>query len=169
MKHLILAIVAFCSPVIVFCQDITGFWTGTLYNDATQQSLPYEVYISKTNGKYSGFSQTWFLINEKKYYGIKKINVRIAKDGKIVIQDASMVENNYPAEQNKNIIQLNVLDLVNNNNETVLDGLFVTNRTRSIGELTGHINLKRVSASNESGLMQYLQKNNSGAEITAAK
>ena len=169
MKYLVLAIVAFCSPVVVFCQDITGFWTGTLYNDFTQQSLPYEVFISKKNGKYTGFSQTWFLIDEKKYYGIKKINVRIAKDGKIVMQDALMIENNYPIGSNKNVVQLNVLDLVTHDNETTLDGLFVTNRSRSYSDLTGRINLKRVSASNESSLAQYIRKGGSENEVTAVK
>ncbi len=169
MKHLVSAIAAICISTVAYCQDITGLWTGTLFNDATQQSLPYEVFITKTRGKYTGYSQTWFLIDEKKYYGIKKINVRIAKDGKIVMQDAAMIENNYPSTANKNVFQLNVLDLVANDNETTLDGLFVTNRSRAYSDLTGHINLKKVNPSNESSLAQYLQKNGSENEITAAK
>ena len=168
MKQVLLAVVATFSSTFAFCQDITGLWTGTLYNDATKQSMPYEVYITKTNGKYSGYSQTWFLIDEKKYYGIKKVSVRIAKDGKIVMQDATMMENNYPAKQNKNVIQLNVLDLVNKDNETILDGLFVTNRSRSYGDLTGHINLKKVSTLSGSSLIQYLQKNSGESDITVA-
>jgi hypothetical protein len=168
MKYLVSVLVATCFSTLVFSQDITGLWTGTLFNDATKQSLPYEVFISKQNGKLTGYSQIWFLIDEKKYYGIKKVNVRIAKDGKIVIQDAAMMENNYPASQNKNIIQLNVLDLVNKDNESILDGLFVTNRSRSYGDLTGHINLKRVSTLNGSSLIQYLQKNGGESDITVA-
>lgn len=168
MKQLVLALVATFSSTLVFCQDITGLWTGTLFNDATKQSQPYEVFITKTNGKYSGYSQTWFLIDEKKYYGIKKVNVRIAKDGKIVMQDAAMMENNYPQAKNKNIFQLNVLDLVSKDNESVLDGLFVTNRSRAYGDLTGHINLKRVNTLTESTLMQYLKKNSGENDIMVA-
>ena len=169
MKKLIFAVIVLCSPVFVFCQDITGLWSGTMLNDSTQQSLPYEIFISKIKGKYTGFSQTCFMVDDKKYYGIKKINVRIAKDGKIVIQDAAAVENNSPVSADKNVIQLNVLDLVNQDNETILNGAFVTNRSRAYRELTGRISLKRVSSSTESSLMKYLQKTNEENDITAVK
>ena len=109
------------------------------------------------------------MVDDKKYYGIKKINVRIAKDGKIVIQDAAAVENNSPVSADKNVIQLNVLDLVNQDNETILNGAFVTNRSKAYRELTGRISLKRVSSSTESSLMKYLQKTNEENDITAVK
>ena len=169
MKKLLIAVIALCSPVFVFCQDITGLWSGTMLNDSTQQTLPYEIFISKSKGKYTGFSQTWFMVDDKKYYGIKKINIRIAKDGKIVIQDAAAVENNSPVTADKNVIQLNVLDLVNQNNETILNGPFVTNRSKAYRELTGHISLKRISSPAESSLVKYLQKNYSDNDITAVK
>jgi hypothetical protein len=169
MKYLVLAIIAFCIPAFGFCQDITGLWKGTMYNDSTQKSLPYEVYITKDNGKYSGISHSWFLVNGKEYYGIKKVKVRIAKDGKIVIQDASLIENNYPVNPD-NVNQLNVLELGNNNNETVMNGPFATNRTKTYGELTGSISIKKVTASlTESSLMQYLNKNKPGGDITVVK
>ena len=169
MKYLLIAIIALCSPMVAFCQDITGLWTGTLYNDSTQKSLPYEVYISKTKGKYTGYSQTWFMINDIKYYGIKKINVRIAKDGKIVIQDAALLENNYPAHTSKNVIQLDILDLQNHDNTITLDGPFVTNSTTTFSALSGRISIKRVASSNESSLMRYLNKNSIDNDITALK
>ncbi len=125
--------------------------------------------ISKEKGKYTGFSHSWFLINGQKYYGIKKINVRVAKDGKILIQDAVLIENNYPGGPDKNVSQLNVLDLANGDNEPVLDGPFVTNRTREYTELTGHINVKRVSLSSQSELLTYLQKNGKDNSVTAVK
>ena len=169
MKPFVLALVAFCSPIIVFCQDITGLWTGTMYNDSTQQSLPYEIYISKENGKYTGLSHSWFLINEKQYYGIKKINVRVAKDGRIIIQDAALVANNYPVAPDKNVVQLDVLDLVKTNDQTIMNGPFATKRTKLYSELTGRINIKKVNTASESSLMQYLQKNGSDNDVTVAK
>ncbi len=169
MKPFVLALIAFCSPIIVFCQDITGLWTGTMYNDSTQQSLPYEIYITKVNGKYTGLSHSWFLINDKQYYGIKKINVRIAKDGRIIIQDAALVANNYPVAPDKSVAQLDVLDLVKNNDQTIMNGPFATRRTKLYSELTGHINIKKVSTASESSLMQYLQKNSSNNEVTVVK
>ena len=169
MKPFVLALVAFCSPIIVFCQDITGLWTGTMYNDSTQQSLPYEIYITKENGKYTGLSHSWFLINEKQYYGIKKINVRVAKDGRIIIQDAALVANNYPVAPDKNVVQLDVLDIVKTNDQTIMNGPFATKRTKLYSELTGRINIKKVSTASESSLMQYLQKNGSNYDVTVVK
>jgi hypothetical protein len=159
MKYLLYIIVALFCPIIVFCQDLSGLWKGTMFNDSTQQALPYEIVISKENGKYTGFSHSWFLVNGEKYYGIKKIKVRVARDGKIIIQDAELKENNYPVLPDKNVCQLNVLDLANHDNETVLDGPFVTNRTKEYNELTGHINIKKVSPLSQSDLLTYLQKN----------
>jgi len=168
MKYLFYTIIAICSPLIVFCQDITGLWKGTMYNDSTKQYLPYEVVISKEKGKYTGFSHSWFLVDGKKYYGIKKIKVHVAKDGKIVIQDAELIDNNYPAGPDKNVYQLNVLDLTNNNTETSLNGPFVTNRTKEYTQLTGQINIKKVSLTTESELMSYLQKTGMDNSFTAA-
>jgi len=171
MKPLLYTIVAICCPLIVFCQDITGLWKGTMYNDSTKQSLPYEIYISKTNGKYTGYTYTWFQINEKKYYGIKKVKASIAKDGKIVIQDLELIDHNYPVAPDKNVIQLNVLDLANNGDEAILDGPFATRRTKEYRELTGRINVKKISVSalSESDLIAYIQKNGGDNNLAVAK
>ena len=168
MKTTIIALAALFFPIIVFCQDITGLWTGTMYNDVTKKYLPYEVFISKDKGKYTGYSKTIFSIAGDQYYGIKKMKVDIAKDGKIILLDAGMIKNDYPIE-NKNVRQLNVLDFVSKADETELNGIFVTNQTRIYAEVTGKVNLKRVSAYGESSLMQYLQINNSDKDISAVK
>ena len=160
-----------CFPVFAYCQDITGVWKGTMYNDSTQQNYQYEIVISKNKGKFTAFSHTWFVINDKIYYGIKKINVRVAKDGKIVMQDASLVENNYPTPANKNVIQLNVLDLASAGANTTLDGLFVTNRSKAYNSLTGKIHVTKVSPFvAETDAVEYFKKQNSEAiELTAVK
>ena len=169
MKYFVPTLVAICLPIFAFCQDITGLWKGIMFNDSTKQSLPYEMVITKEKGKYTGFSHSWFLINGQKYYGIKKINVRVAKDGKILIQDASLIENNYPGGPDKNVSQLNVLDLASRDNEPVLDGPFVTNRTKEYTELTGHINVKKVSMSSQSELLSYLQRTGKDNSTSATK
>ena len=169
MKYIIYLMVAICCPMIALCQDISGLWKGTMYNDSTQKSLPYELVINKEKGKYTGYSHSWFLINGKEYYGIKKVNIRVAKDGKIVIQDAELIENNYPITPAKNVSQLNVLDLANSGADAVLDGPFVTNRTKEYVELTGRINVKKVSTLSESVLMQFLQRTGIDKNFTAVK
>ncbi len=159
MKPFIFILVVLCCPIFAFCQDITGLWKGSMLNDSTKQSLEYEIVITKEKGKYSAFSYTWFLINDSKYYGIKKLTVRVAKDGKIVLQDAKLVENNYPVTPLKNVLQLNVLDLVNNGAETMLNGIFVTNSSKDYKGLTGSISVRKVNLLSQSYLMQYLNRN----------
>lgn len=159
MKRFIPVIVAICCPVFAFCQDITGLWKGTMYNNATNKSLPYEIYISKNNNKYSGYSYSWFTVNGKEYYGVKTLKINIAKDGKVVILDETLINNNYPDGPDKNVRQLNVLDLASKDNEVVLDGPFETRRTKDYQELTGRINVKKVSTLTESDLLAFLQKN----------
>jgi hypothetical protein len=158
MKQLITAVVLLLSPVFLFSQDITGLWKGTMFNDSTKESLPYELFIKKDNKKYTGFTKSYLTIEGKEYYSIKKVKISVAKDGKIVIQDAEIVDNNYPVRPDKNIHQLDVLDLVNGENENTLDGLFVTNLTKKFNEITGHINVKKMDLNTESSLMQYLKK-----------
>lgn len=166
MKLMKLMLLAFCCPVSVFCQDITGLWTGTLYNDSTQQYHQYEIGISKENGKYTGFSHTWFMIDNKRYFGVKKLKVRIAGDGKIVIEDGDLLLNNYPVQPNKNVRQLNVLNLETNGNETAMNGPFVTNRTKEFSPLTGQVSLKKKSNISQSDLVPHLQNISKGQELS---
>jgi hypothetical protein len=169
MKKFISAAAMLLFPLFIFSQDITGLWKGTMSNDSTKQSLPYELLIKKEKGKYTGFSQSWFLIDGKEYYGIRKVKVNVAKDGKIVIRDAALMENNYPVLTDKNVHQLDVLDLESRDNESILDGLFVTNLTKQYMEITGHINIKKVNTYSESSLMQFLQKKGLGNEVAVLR
>ena len=170
MKPLIAILAILCCPVFAFCQDITGLWKGSLYNNDTQQTLQYEVLVSKNDhGKYTGVSHTWFVINDKKYYGIKKVDVRIAKDGKIVLQDAELIANNYPDLSAKPASQLNVLDLSNPGEDASLEGGFRTIRTKEYAvSMTGHINLKKTSVLAQSDLLDYLHKNEKDNMLTVA-
>lgn len=169
MKSFVPLMVAICCPVFVFCQDITGLWKGTMYNEVSNQSLDYEIVISKEKGKITAYSHTWFVIDDKKYYGVKKLNVRIAKDGKIVFQDAKLLDHNYPIVPYKEVLQLNVLNLASQGSEATMEGLFVTNRTRHFKELTGLINIKKVSLFSKSDIMSYLLKNRMDIDLTVLK
>ena len=170
MKPIIVMFAVLCCPVFAFCQDITGLWKGTMYNDSTKQSLDYEIVISKVKGKLTGFSHTSYVVNDKKYYGIKKISVRVAKDGKIVLQDAKLVENNYDNQQNKNVIQLNVLDFASSGNDNFMDGIFVTNRSKEFQAITGRMSIKKVNPLvAQSDLWKYLQKNAEEDNMTVVK
>ena len=167
MKRFITAAVLFISPLFIFSQDIAGLWKGTMYNDVTKQSLPYELLIKKEKNKYTGYSYTRFVVAGEECYGVKKVKISVAKDGKIVILDNGILKNTYPI-LDKKIKQLNVLDLMNQDNDATLDGPFVTNITKQFMEVTGHINVKRVPETTESNLMDYFHKEN-GGDVAVAK
>lgn len=168
MKPIIFLLTVLCCPLFAFCQDITGFWKGNMYNDSTKEFHEYEMMISKENGKYTGYSHTSYLIGGAKYYGVKKINVRIAKDGKVVMQDAKWLELNYTGEQyNKNVIQLNVLNLAASGDQQFMDGQFVTNRSKGFNALTGRLSLKKEDPLTvQTALKKHLPEN-SGDNLTA--
>ncbi len=169
MKYIVYCFLLVCLPVFASSQDLTGLWKGTMFNDSTRQTLEYEIIISKEKGKYSGFSHTWFMINEMKYYGIKKIKIKIAEDGKIVMLDEELLQNNYPIYPHKNVRQLNILDLTKPGDEMELQGIFVTNHTKQYKELTGHINIKKVSALTQSDLLKHFEKVNNENSLTILK
>lgn len=138
--------------------DITGLWKGTLYNDTTQMNYQYEIGISKEKGKYVGFSHTWFILDDKQYYGVKKVSIRIANDGKIIVEDDGLISNNYPVPPNKNVRQLNVLTLDATAPIMTLTGPFSTNRTKEYHVLTGSVSLQRKNDFWQSALIPHLEE-----------
>ena len=138
--------------------DITGLWKGTLYNDTTQMNYQYEIGISKEKGKYVGFSHTWFILDDKQYYGVKKVSIRIANDGKIIVEDDGLISNNYPVPPNKNVRQLNVLTLDAASPIMTLTGPFSTNRTKEYHVLTGSVSLQRKNDFWQSALIPHLEE-----------
>jgi hypothetical protein len=148
-----------CLPFKLLSQDLTGLWQGTLYNDTTKQFYRYEIGISQDKkGKLSGFSHTWFLLEDIQFYGVKKLKVRKAEDGKIIIEDDGLIANNYPVSPAKNVRQLNVLSFSATDSEMILSGPFTTNRTKQYNSLTGHVEVKRKTNFRQSALIPHLQE-----------
>jgi hypothetical protein len=168
MKNLITALVILCAPLFASSQKITGLWLGTLQNDTTHSSLPYQILITEENGKLTGYSHTSFVADGRLVYGIKKVKISTAKDGKIIIRDDKLLENNYP-DIDKNVYQLNVLSLKVNGSEPELDGPFVTNRTKTYSQLTGHVNLKHAPEGVESALTKFVEQYKNTTQAVATK
>ena len=155
-KFLIIFLTAFL-PAKLSAQDITGLWKGTLYNDSTQKYYRYEIGISEEKGKLSGFSHTFFLVEDKEFYGVKKVKIR-KMDGKIIVEDAGLIANNYPVTPAKGVKQLNILTLEIKDSIMILTGPFSTNRTKQYASLTGTINLQRKNDFWQSALVPHLQE-----------
>lgn len=160
-------------PAFLFAQEnnqkqnaLTGLWTGSIYNDSTQQNYKYEIAISEKNGKYSGYSHTWFTIEGKEYFAVKKVSVKIAKDGKVVVVDDGLIVHNLPELPVKYSKQLNVLDVPANGIKSSLHGVFVTNRTKQYQSITGSVKLQYNENLWQSALIPNLKKLNIQNELT---
>ena len=151
----------------VSAQDITGLWRGTLYNDTTQLYLPYEIAISETGkGKLTGYSHTWFIVNDEKFYGVKKVRIRKVKDGKIIIEDEELIANNYPVEPPKGVHQISALTLDISGATMTLSGLFTTTRTREYHPLTGTVHVEHKNEYGQSAIIPHLQELGLGDQLT---
>lgn len=159
----------FVFPLAVLAQDITGLWKGTLYNDTTRQFYKYEIGISKEKDKFTGFSHTWFILDDKQYFGVKKVKIKVAADGKIIVEDDGLISNNYPVQPNKNVRQLNVLTLDANGEVMTLTGPFSTNRTKEYHPLTGSVSLQRKNDFWQSALVPHLQELGKEKELSFVK
>ena len=148
--------------------DITGLWKGTLYNDTTKKNYRYEIGISEEKGKLSGFSHTFFLDGDKEFYGVKKVKVKKI-DGKIIIEDAGLIANNYPVAPAKGVRQLNILTLEIKDSMMLLTGPFTTNRTKDYSALTGSVTLQRKNDFWQSALVPHLQELGKAYELSFVK
>lgn len=170
-------LIIFCSllfcTVQLFAQkedvDITGLWKGTMYNDSTQRFLKYEIAISQNEkGKLSGFTHTFFILDDKEYHGVKKVRVK-KQEGKIIVEDLELIVHNYPIPPAKNIRQLDVLTLDIHDNVMILSGPFSTNRTKQYAPLTGTINVQRKNDFKQSALIPHLEELGLAKELSFAE
>lgn len=138
-------------------QDITGLWKGTLYNDTTQRYLRYEIAISEKKGKLTGYTHIFYIVDDREYYGIKKVKISMIDD-KIVLQTDKMITNNFPPTAPKNIRQVDVLSLEMQDSVMLLTGPFHTIRTKEYASLTGSIRLQRKNEFQQSALVPHLEE-----------
>ncbi len=137
--------------------DITGLWKGTMYNDTTQRFLKYEIAISKRKGKFTGYSHTYFIVDDREYHGVKKVKIRIM-DGKVIVEDIELIAHNYPVAPNKGVRQVDVLTFRIQDGAMVLEGPFSTIRTKQFHSLTGEINVQRKNDFRQSALVPHLEE-----------
>jgi hypothetical protein len=158
-KCLIIVCCAFLFSSQSFAQsspDMTGLWTGLMFNDTTELNYRYEIAISEKNGKLIGYSQTFFILDGKEYWGVKKIRITI-EDDKVITQDLKLLDNNYPIKPPKGVYVLNVLNFQITNDVMVLKGVFSTNRTKEYAPATGYIHVEKKIEYKESPLVKQLK------------
>lgn len=153
----LMAILCTLLSLQISAQDITGLWKGTLYNDTTGKTLKYEIAISENKGKLSGYTHTYFIIDDKQYYGVKRVKIR-KQDGKIIVQSVELIANNYPVAPAKGVQQIDMLTLEMQDSLMILGGPFTTTRTREYHPLTGSIKVQRKNDFRQSALVPHLEE-----------
>lgn len=132
----------FLLPLQIFAQDISGVWTGSLYNDTTKQFIKYELAISEYNGKLNGYSHTIFIIDSVENVGVKSIKIKRSGED-FFVEDDKLVYNNYTAPPAKGVKTYSNLVLSQNDTAWVLSGSWNTNQTKIYKKLTGNIFLQK--------------------------
>jgi hypothetical protein len=152
--------ILFLFPVKLFSQHIAGVWTGHIQITGTQ--LPFEIVISQSNDKLSGYSMTTFTINGRENTGIKSIKLKNI-NGNVFIEDEEMIYNDYSTPPKRVKLTGNLL-LSEKSSVTTLTGNFKTRamdfRTSDNLSYSGTIDLVKQTATTRTKLMNMLEKLN---------
>lgn len=135
--------------------DITGVWTGQIYNDSTRSYLPFELAISRKNGEFSGYSYTVFVIDSIENIGVKEVNIS-DKDGVVKVRDKKLIDDNYRELPDKGVYTTIELSYSENDTADILSGKWYTNKTRHFYPLSGTAFLSRKKAYRQTRIMQRL-------------
>jgi hypothetical protein len=141
----------------MFSQDIQGVWAGTIYNDTTRKYIPYEITISESKGKISGYSHTVFMDGKKEVAGVKSLKIK-RKNSKILIEDDELIYNNYSEPPPKGVKQYSILNVMQGDSGLLLIGVFNTNKTKEYASLTGTIRLQKKEKFNETKIITKLDQ-----------
>lgn len=140
-------------------QNVSGFYTGTLYNDSTKMIQKYELALSDYRGKIDGYSYVTFVKNDTFYYGIRKEKARIVGDS-LILQEDKMISNNFPEPPAKGVGRTITIPLRGQDSLVIVSGSWKTNQTKKYYSVPGVIDLNRSSDSTKSPLIAHLQELN---------
>ncbi len=149
--------VIFLLPLQLFAQDITGVWTGTLYNDTTKQFLKYELAISEYNGKLTGYSHTIFVIDNIENIGVKSVKIKKSRE-EYFLEDEKLLYNNYTEPPAKGVRMFSKLQLTEKDNAMILSGPWKTNARNIFITITGNIFLQKRKEINQTLIIPKLEK-----------
>ena len=129
-------------PFELFAQDITGVWSGRMYNDTTGESIQYELAISGDHGKLSGYAHSVFIIKGVENIGLKSVKIKKTSTG-YRLEDNKLLYNNYSQPPPKGVRVFSVLTLSVKDSTLVLSGPWTTNVTRNYKRVTGTLLLQK--------------------------
>lgn len=151
----------FFSPFTCLAQDITGIWTGHLHTGANE--LPYELAISRSDDKYSGYSLTVFIIDGIENTGMKSMKIKF-KNGKATIEDDELIQDDYSIKP-KRMMLFATLTLSGKDSSLVLSGPFNTRSYNNV-PYKGTLILRKKSIGQPSQLLAQLNKLNKSEDLS---
>jgi hypothetical protein len=131
-------------PLQVFAQNIAGVWKGTI--TTTDKELPYELAITETDGKLTGYSYVRFTVNGKEMSAVKSIRVK-NNGSDVTVEDDDLIYDNFQQSAPKDVKQVSKLVLKTEGELMTMNGSFKTKATRQFRVLTGKITLQKVDTS----------------------
>jgi hypothetical protein len=143
--------------VFAGAQNLTGLYTGTLFNDTTKLTQNYELALKDDGKNITGTSYTTFVLDDQYYYGLRTLK-GYKKDGKLILEEVSLLENNFPVAPPKGVRRIAVIPINDSGEVELLNGMWQTNRTKQFSPATGLINLRKDQETAKSALMSYLQE-----------
>jgi hypothetical protein len=156
MNKLILLPALFLSA-FAGAQNLTGLYTGTLFNDTTKLTQNYELALKDDGKNITGTSYTTFVLDDQYYYGLRTLK-GYKKDGKLILEEVALLENNFPVAPPKGVRRMAVIPINDSGEVELLNGMWQTNRTKQFSPATGLINLRKDQETAKSALMSYLQE-----------
>ena len=148
----------FFLPLSIAAQDITGVWTGYLKTPGSQ--LNFELAISETNEKLSGYSLTVYLKDGIENIGIKKAKLK-QKNREIFFEDGELVYDNFSSRPVRSKLFGSVM-LSSKDSLMILSGSFGTRSLDMRDERTyyGEIYLQKDTKHSVSRMLPKLEQLN---------
>lgn len=156
MKNL-LTFILFLFCVSSSAQKISGFYSGTLYNDSTRMTQKYELALNEYRGKITGYSYVTFVSQDTFYWGIRKVKATVEGDSLVVVDD-KIVANNFPEAPAKKVGRTITIPLHGQDSLVMINGSWKTNQTKKYYSVPGSIRMDRSSDSSSSPLISHLKE-----------
>lgn len=139
-------------------QNVSGFYSGTLYNDTTKHTQQYELALSDYRGKVTGWAYATFIANDTFYYSIRRVKGS-KKGGNLIVEDAEMIANNFPKGPDKGvrrITQIPISQLSEGDTLANFSATWRTTATKEFYSLPGTMAMERRTDSSQSALFAHL-------------
>ena len=147
-------------PFQAIAQNISGIWTGSL--ESTGTNLTYEVVISESTEKITGYALTVFMFNGVENMGIKSIKLK-RKNETLSLEDGEMIYDNYSTPPRR-VKLIGNLFLRAKDSVMTLNGTFFTRSLDFMSQdktaVTGTIHLQRQNNNTSTRLVSKLDELN---------